>query len=120
MVLLRLRIGEEGVRTYGLFDPVGWGPCVLVSRDGFFLTTVSRDVVFDEDASWSWGTAASAPDAGPEPFSVKFMVNAGAPPMASAAHGGHAQHRCQRADSPTLKVDNKSAMYPFNKEPRAP
>jgi hypothetical protein len=48
------------------------------------------------------------------------MVNAGAPPMASAAHGGHAQHRCQRADSPTLKVDNKSAMYPFNKVPRAP
>jgi hypothetical protein len=56
----------DGSKAYRLFDSVGG--CVHVSRD----------VVFDENASWSWD-ATSTSGAGGEPFTVEYMI----PPVES-------------------------------------
>jgi hypothetical protein len=56
----------DGSKAYRLFDPVGG------------RVHVSRDVVFDENASWSWD-ATSTSGAGGEPFTVEYMI----PPVES-------------------------------------
>jgi hypothetical protein len=43
---------EQGTAGYRVYDPVGR------------RVHVSRDVVFDEEASWSWGAQGEAADAG--------------------------------------------------------
>jgi hypothetical protein len=55
---------EEGSKAYRLFDPVA-------NR-----VHVSRDVVFDEDASWNWGSSSDV-DA-ESPFVVEYLVHGGA------------------------------------------
>jgi len=52
---------EQGSKAYRLYDPAG------------DRVHVSRDVVFDENASWDW-ESASTPAQGAEPLSVEYMV----------------------------------------------
>jgi hypothetical protein len=51
---------EPGSKAYHLYDPAGG------------RVHVSRDIVFDENASWNWETT-SAPAQGAEPFSMESM-----------------------------------------------
>jgi hypothetical protein len=93
---------EQGSKAYRLFDPAA-------NR-----VHVSRDVVFDEDASWDWSESGHATD--DTPFVVEFLVHGGAPVPAAESSAATQEATATSTPSPD---GGKSPPSPLSRDSAA-